>query len=89
MTNTRGSADPDQARAAFLAAVRELDLLRGRYRVAIDTGGLRAAAWAIRPDQRLLAQRTTIQTFFERARDALQALSRSRSSLRAPERRSR
>jgi DNA-binding transcriptional MerR regulator len=89
MTNTRGSADPDHARAAFLAAVREFDVLRGRYRAPVDTGALRAAAWAIRPDQRLVAQRTTVQRFFERARDALRALSRSRSSLRAPDRRSR
>ncbi len=89
MPSTRNSADPDHARAAFLAAVRELDVLRARHRAPVDTGALRAAAWAIRPDQRLIAQRTTVQTFLERARDALHSLSRSRSARRGPDRRSR
>lgn len=75
MSGTRASAHPDHARAAFLGAVRELDVLRGRYRAAVDTGRLRAAAWSIDPQQPLLAQRGRVQTFFEHARDALRALS--------------
>jgi hypothetical protein len=78
MSTARGNARPDYARAAFLAAVREIDLLGGRYAVALDTGRLRAAAWAINPDRRLLAQRGRVQTFFEAARDALHSLSRTR-----------
>jgi hypothetical protein len=88
MNGTRQTAHPDYARAGFLAAVREMDLLRGRYRAPLDTGALRAAAWAIRPDQRFVAQRGIVQTFFQRARDALHVLSRSararRSDVRAP-----
>jgi hypothetical protein len=78
MSTARGSARPDYARAAFLAAVREIDLLGEQYAVAVDTGRLRAAAWAIRPDRRLVAQRGRVQTFFETARDALHSLSRRR-----------
>lgn len=78
MSTGRASARPDYARAAFLAAVREIDVLGGRYAARVDTGRLRAAAWAIRPDRRLLAQRGRVQTFFETARDALDSLSRRR-----------
>jgi hypothetical protein len=78
MSTSRGSARPDYARAAFLAAVREIDLLGERYAVAVDTARLRAAAWAIKPDRRLVAQGGTVQTFFETARDALHSLSRKR-----------
>lgn len=74
----RGSAGRDHTRVAFLAAVRELDVLGGRYAVALDTGRLRAAAWAIGPDRRLPADRGKVQTFFESARDALHSLSRRR-----------
>jgi hypothetical protein len=77
-STAQGSARPDYARAAFLAAVREIDLLGGRYAVAVDTGRLRAAAWAIEPDRRLLAQRGRVQTFFEAARDALHSVSKRR-----------
>ncbi|MDQ3997620.1 MAG: hypothetical protein M3303_11480, partial [Gemmatimonadota bacterium] len=79
MPRVRGSAHADYARAAFLAAVRELDLLRARRSAAVDTARLRSTAWAIRPDQRLAAQRGTVQRFFEAARDALHSLSRRRS----------
>jgi hypothetical protein len=72
------NAAPDYARAAFLAAVRELDVLGSQYAVAVDTGRLRAAAWAISPDRRLLAQQGKVQTFFATARDALHLLSRRR-----------
>jgi hypothetical protein len=78
MSTARGRARPDYARTAFLAAVREIDVLGGRYRVAVDTGRLRTAAWAIKPDGGLLAQRARVQTFFETARDALRSLSRRR-----------
>jgi hypothetical protein len=76
--SARRGAQPDYARAAFLAALHELDMLRGRYRVPVDTGRLRATAWAIRPDRPLAAQRGTVQRFFETARDALHALARRR-----------
>jgi hypothetical protein len=89
MNRARQSDHPDYARAAFLAAVREMDLLRGRYRAPVDTGALRAAAWAVRPDQRFVAQRGIVQTFFERARDALQVLSRSAGARRNSNRRTR
>jgi hypothetical protein len=56
--------------------VREFDVLRERHRVAVDTARLRSAAWAIRPSESLLEQRGRVQTFFERARDALQSLPR-------------
>jgi hypothetical protein len=79
MPRVRGSAHPDYARAAFLAAAREFDLLRARRRAAVDTARLRSTAWAIRPDQRLAAQRGTVQRFFEAARDALHSLSTKRS----------
>jgi hypothetical protein len=75
----RRTGHADYARAAFLAAVREFDILRGRYGAAVDTGRLRAAAWAIEPRPSLHAQRGRVQTFFESARDALHALSRSAS----------
>jgi hypothetical protein len=78
MASARRSARPDYARAAFLAAVHELDVLRGRYSVAVDTGRLRSTAWAIRPDRPLDTQRGTVQQFFETARDALHSLSRRR-----------
>jgi hypothetical protein len=78
MSTARASMRPDFARAAFLAAVREFDLLGGRYSIPVDTGRLRAAAWSITPNRRLLAQRGTVQTFFESARDALHSLSRRR-----------
>jgi hypothetical protein len=78
LSTARANARPDYARAAFLAAVREIDVLGGQYAVAVDTARLRAAAWAIRPDRRLLAQRGRVQTFFETARDALHSLSRRR-----------
>jgi hypothetical protein len=58
-------------------AVREFDALRGRYAASVDTGRLRATAWAISPRPRLHQQRSTVQRFFESARDALRALSRS------------
>jgi hypothetical protein len=77
MASARRSARPDYARAAFLAAVHELDVLRGRYRVAIDTGRLRSSAWAIRPERPLDTQRGMVQQFFETARDALHSLPRS------------
>ena len=75
ITSGRAGAHPDYARAAFLAAIRELDLLRGRHRVAVDTGALRAAAWSIRTDERLVAQRARVHTFFAIAHDALRAVS--------------
>jgi hypothetical protein len=78
MSTAQRSARPDHARAAFLAAVREIDVLGGRYAVAVDTGRLRRAAWEIRPDSGLLPQRRKVQTFFETARDAVHALSRRR-----------
>lgn len=76
MPRARRSARPDYARAAFLAAVRELDVLRERYKIPVDTGRLRSTAWAIRPDRPLVNQRGTVQQFFESARDALHSLSR-------------
>jgi hypothetical protein len=72
------NASRDYARAAFLEVVRELDLLGERRGVPVDTARLRAAAWAISPRPELLAQRTTVQAFFETARDALHALARRR-----------
>jgi hypothetical protein len=74
---TRPNANPDHARAAFLAAIRELDLLRARYRVAVDTGSLRSAAWALRPNDSWSAQRAPIERFFEGAREAVQSVSRA------------
>lgn len=74
----RRRADVDHARAAFLAAVREFDLLRERGAAAVDTARLRSTAWALRSDRALLAQRGTVQAFLESARDALNALSRER-----------
>jgi hypothetical protein len=76
-SSARKARHADYTRTAFLAAVREIDELRGRSGgAAVDTARLRAAAWAIRPDRRLLAQRRRVQTFFESARDAMHALSR-------------
>ncbi|MFN2565542.1 MAG: hypothetical protein ABR499_11120 [Gemmatimonadaceae bacterium] len=76
MSRARRNAYPDYARAAFLAAVRELDILRGRHAAPVDTGRLRAAAWAIKPNDGLHTQRSIVQSFFETARNALQAVSR-------------
>jgi hypothetical protein len=76
MTGDRGDRRSDHVRAAFVAAVRELDVLRERHAAKVDTGRLRSAAWAIGTDQRLLAQRGRVQRFFESARDALQSLPR-------------
>jgi hypothetical protein len=78
MPRARRGARPDYARAAFLAAVHELDELRARDKAPVDTGRLRSTAWAIRPDRPLVTQRGTVQRFFEAARDALHSLSRSR-----------
>jgi hypothetical protein len=78
MSSARRSAHPDYARAAFLAAVREIDALGGRHAVAVDTARLRTAAWAIEPNAGLLAQRAKVRSFFETARDALRSLSRRR-----------
>jgi hypothetical protein len=78
LTGNRGKRSADYARTAFLAAVREFDVLRERHAVRVDTGRLRSTAWAVKPDTLLLAQRGTVQAFFERARDALQSLSRRR-----------
>lgn len=75
--NPRRRGHADYARAAFLAAVRELDVLRARHTALVDTGRLRAAAWAIQRERPLHAQRGTVQRFFESARDALRGLSRS------------
>ena len=75
-TGAPSRAHPDEARAAFLAAVHELDVLRARYRAPVDTGRLRTAAWSIQPDQRLVAQRGRVQSFFEAAADALRSLTR-------------
>jgi hypothetical protein len=77
IAGARRNAHPDYARAAFLAAIRELDMLGARSRAPVDTGRLRSIAWAIRPNQALLAQRRTVQSFFESARDALHVLSRA------------
>jgi hypothetical protein len=74
----QGDARAEHARAAFLAVVREIDLLRERHAAAADTGRLRSAAWAIRPRRGLLAQREQVQGFFETARDALHLLPRRR-----------
>ena len=76
MTGSRSDRRSDYARAAFVAAVRELDVLRERHAAKVDTGRLRSTAWAIGTDQRLLAQRGRVQRFFESARDALQFLPR-------------
>jgi hypothetical protein len=73
-----GTRSADYARTAFLAAVREFDVLRERFAVRVDTGRLRSTAWAVKPESSLLHQRGTVQAFFERARDALQSLSRRR-----------
>jgi hypothetical protein len=70
----RRERDADYARTAFLAAVRELDLLRDRRAVAVDTARLRSTAWAVVPNRPLAAQRPAVQAFFEAARDALHAL---------------
>jgi hypothetical protein len=78
MSSARERARPDYARAAFLGAVREIDLLGRRYAVAVDTARLRAAAWAIKPELGLLAQRAEVHAFFEAARDALHSLLRRR-----------
>ena len=79
MPRASRNAHADYARAAFLAALRELDVLQARLSVPVDTARLRSTAWAIRTDQRLVAQRGTVQRFFEAARDALHSLSRRRS----------
>jgi hypothetical protein len=71
----RRQRDADYARTAFLAAVRELDLLRDRRAVIVDTARLRSTAWAVVPNRPLAAQRPAVQAFFEAARDALHALS--------------
>lgn len=76
----RGHAD--YARAAFLAAVREFDVLRGRHSVPVDTGRMRAAIWAIRPERPLQEQRATVRAFFETARNAVLALPRSTGTRR-------
>ena len=76
MRNARTNARPDYARAAFLAAVHELDLLQRRHRVVVDTGRLRSTAWAIKPNRPLVTQRAAVLGFFESARSALHSLSR-------------
>jgi hypothetical protein len=77
MPNARSAARPDYARAAFLGAVRELDVLRQRRRARVNVAGLRSTAWAINPRRSLAAQRATVDRFFTSARDALNSLSRS------------
>ena len=76
MSTGRNARHADYIRTAFLAALRELDELRARHGAAVDTARLRAAAWGIRPDRSLLAQRRRVRTFFETAGDAMQALPR-------------
>jgi hypothetical protein len=70
------NAYSDYTRTAFLATVRELDMLRERRKAAVDIAPLRSNAWAIRPNEALLGQHRSVQAFFESARDALRALSR-------------
>jgi hypothetical protein len=76
MPNSRSAAHPDYARAAFLGAIREIDLLRSRHRATINMQRLRNAAWAINPRRTLVAQRTTITRFLEAARSAVDSLTR-------------
>lgn len=76
MSNARRGAHPDYARAAFLGAVHQFDLLRSRNRSRVNVGRLRSAAWAIDPRRPLVAQRATVERFFGAARDALDSLSR-------------
>jgi hypothetical protein len=76
MANARSAARPDYARAAFLGAVHQFDLLRARNRGRVNVARLRSAAWAIDPRRPLVAQRATVERFFAAARDALDALSR-------------
>jgi hypothetical protein len=77
MARARRGARPDYARAAFLAAVHEFDVLRRRYAASVDTSRLRDAAWAIRTDRPWLEQQRSVDAFFETANDALQSLSRA------------
>jgi hypothetical protein len=76
MTISRNAARPDYARAAFLGAVHQFDLLRDRTRARVNVARLRSAAWAIDPKRSLVAQRATVERFFAAARDALDSLSR-------------
>jgi hypothetical protein len=76
MPNARGAAHPDYARAAFLGAVHQFDLLRARNRGRVNIARLRSAAWAIDAHRPLVAQRATVERFFAAARDALDSLSR-------------
>ena len=76
MPNAGSAARPDYARAAFLGAVHQFDLLQSRNRGRVNVARMRSTAWAIDPRRSLIAQRATVERFFAAARDALDSLSR-------------
>jgi hypothetical protein len=78
LPNTWDGAQADFARAAFLGAVHQFDLLRARAGARIDVSRLRAIAWQIDSRRPLVPQRTTLDRFFAAAQDALDSLARRR-----------
>jgi hypothetical protein len=77
MPTARRNARPDYARAAFLAAIHEIDLLRTRHGARVNMERLRSRAWAIDPRRTLAGQRNSVTRFFQSARDAVDSFSRS------------
>ncbi len=71
----------DMARSAFMSAASVMASLQTQRfpNMANDVAGVRQAAQAVKPGTHLLEQKDQIQTFFERARDALQTMTRTTS----------
>lgn len=80
-SSPKSTRHADMAREAFLAATSVMASLQTQHfpNMAKGVADARQAAQAVKPGTQLLDQKDRIQAFFERSRDALQAMTRTAS----------